>query len=103
MFFEVTGSSGQAALRGMFLPWQVVALTAAAVGLFRGDTQKEFALRFERLEPYVIPKRSLTGDAIERVDTRVLQVLYEIVTPAEPTTLFVGQQMDVFIDVAPQP
>ena len=33
LFFEVTGRSGQPALRGMFLPWQVVALTAAAVGL----------------------------------------------------------------------
>jgi len=76
---------------------------APAVGLFRGDTQREFALRFERLEPYVIPKRSLTGDAIERVDTRVLQVLYEIIAPAEPASLFVGQQMDVFIDVGPPP
>lgn len=64
---------------------------AQAVGLFRGDTEQEIALRFERLEPYVIPKRSLTGDAMERVDTRVLQVLSEIVAPAEPATLFVGQ------------
>jgi len=31
-----------------------------------------------RVEPFVLPKRSLTGDNTERVDTRVLQVLYEI-------------------------
>jgi hypothetical protein len=50
-----------------------------------------------RFEPLVVPKRSLTGDATERVDTRVLRVIYEVVgTPSVP--LFVGQQMDVFIE-----
>jgi hypothetical protein len=29
------------------------------------------ALSFVRFEPYVLPKRSLTGDTAERVDTRV--------------------------------
>jgi len=29
-----------------------------------------------RFEPYVVPKRSLTGDSTERVDTRVLQAIY---------------------------
>ena len=33
-------------------------------------------LHFVRVEPYVVPKRSLTGDSSERVDTRVLQVIY---------------------------
>ena len=33
-------------------------------------------LAFVRLEPFVLPKKSLTGDSAERVDTRVLQVLY---------------------------
>ncbi|MGE3779983.1 MAG: FtsX-like permease family protein, partial [Pirellulaceae bacterium] len=32
-FFEVTERTGQADLRGMFLPWQVVALTGGAVGI----------------------------------------------------------------------
>jgi putative ABC transport system permease protein len=30
-FFEVTERSGQADLRGMFIPWQIVAITATAV------------------------------------------------------------------------
>ena len=34
----------------------------------------------------------------ERVDTRVLQVIYAI--DGGSTTLFVGQQMDVFLDAA---
>ena len=29
-----------------------------------------------KVEPYIIPKKSLTGDNTERVDTRVLQVVY---------------------------
>jgi hypothetical protein len=43
----------------------------------------------------VIPKKSLTGDSTERVDTRVLQVIYRVEDDALP--LYVGQQMDVFI------
>ena len=44
----------------------------------------------------MIPKKSLSGDSTERVDTRVLQVIYRVEDPSLP--LFVGQQMDVFID-----
>jgi len=53
-------------------------------------------LRFVRVEPFVVPKRSLTGDSTERVDTRVLQVIYRVERGDLP--LFVGQQLDVFID-----
>ncbi len=71
---------------------------APARAMLKGQPKSNFALRFVRVEPFVIPKRSLTGDNTERVDTRVLQVIYEI----EPTghQLYVGQQMDVFIDAA---
>jgi hypothetical protein len=48
------------------------------------------------VEPFVVPKKSLTGDSTERVDTRVLQVIYRIDDKNVP--VFVGQQMDVFID-----
>src|SRR5215472_7779455 len=49
----------------------------------------------------VLPKKSLTGDSTERVDTRVLQVIYRIEENSFP--LFVGQQMDVFIDAGNDP
>ena len=52
-----------------------------------------------RVEPFVVPKKSLTGDTTERVDTRVLQVIYEF-DPAGRPPLFVGQQVEVFIDAA---
>jgi hypothetical protein len=47
----------------------------------------------------VVPKRSLTGDSTERVDTRVLQVIYRV--ERNDVALFIGQQLDVFIDGAP--
>lgn len=72
--------------------------TGAARAMLRGDPRQEFSLRFIRVEPYVIPKRSLTGDNTERVDTRVLQVIYAVVSPAN--RLYVGQQLDVFVSGA---
>jgi len=69
----------------------------AATGVLRGDGERQFPLKFVRLEPFVVPKKSLTGDNTERVDTRVLQVLYEVTSGAE--SLYVGQQMDVFIEI----
>ena len=69
---------------------------AAAVAQLRGIANVKVPLRFVRFEPMVIPKRSLTGDSIERVDTRVLQIVYAVEQGSAP--LFVGQQMDVFIE-----
>jgi multidrug resistance efflux pump len=61
----------------------------------RGNPRLVYPLRFERVEPYVLPKKSLTGDNTERVDTRVLQVIYALDATDKP--IYVGQQMDVFI------
>lgn len=72
-----------------------------AVAYLKGDTEKKLPLRFVRIEPFVIPKRSLTGDSAERVDTRVLQIIFELDRPEVP--LYVGQQVDVFIERAPTP
>lgn len=62
----------------------------------RGDAAHRLGLRFVRVEPYVAPKRSLTGDAAERIDTRVLRVVYALESP--PANVYVGQQVDVFIE-----
>lgn len=72
---------------------------AKAVASLRGNSGLKTDLSFVRVEPYVIPKKSLTGDSTERVDTRVLQVVYRIDGAAFP--LYIGQQMDVFIDAEP--
>ncbi len=70
--------------------------TASAVGALRGDATIRTPLSFVRFEPLVVPKRALTGDSAERVDTRVLQVIYRVDRADVP--LFIGQQLDVFID-----
>jgi len=67
----------------------------AALARLRGNPEISAALTFVRFEPYVLAKRSLTGDTTERVDTRVLQAIYEFAPSAFPA--FVGQQVDVFI------
>jgi HlyD family secretion protein len=72
---------------------------APARATLKGQATDFFPLKFVRIEPYVVPKKSLTGDNTERVDTRVLQVIYAI--DASGKRLFVGQQLDVFIDAAP--
>jgi hypothetical protein len=72
---------------------------APAQATLKGQPDASFPLRFMRIEPYVVPKKSLTGDNTERVDTRVLQVIYAI--DAGNRRLFVGQQLDVFIDASP--
>jgi len=72
-----------------------------AVAYLKGYTDKAIPLTFNRIEPYIVPKRSLTGDNRERVDTRVLQVIYGFEKPAFP--VYVGQQVDVFIERSPNP
>ena len=69
---------------------------ASAVANLRGNSSLKTTLTFVRFEPYVIPKKSLTGDNSERVDTRVLQIIFKF----DPQNLpvFVGQQMDVYIE-----
>jgi multidrug resistance efflux pump len=71
--------------------------TAAAEAQVRGNPEQNTRLSFVRFEPFVIPKSSLTGDTTERVDTRVLQVIYHV-DPGTPLRLFAGQQMDIFIE-----
>jgi len=68
----------------------------AAVAYLKGRTEQAIPLIFDRIEPYIVPKRSLTGANQERVDTRVLQVIYRFKKP--PFPVYVGQQVDVFID-----
>jgi multidrug efflux pump subunit AcrA (membrane-fusion protein) len=71
---------------------------APAVAQVRGNANLRAPVSFVRFEPLVVPKQSLTGASTERVDTRVLQAIYRIEKSDLP--LFVGQQMDVFIDAS---
>jgi len=70
--------------------------TSKAVAYLRGNRNFKADLMLAYVEPYVVPKKSLTGDSTERVDTRVLQALYSFERSQLP--VYVGQQMDVFIE-----
>ncbi len=77
--------------------WRVMP-TAPAVGFLQGNKSIRVDLAFVRFEPFVVPKRSLTGENTERVDTRVLQVIYRFDRREMP--IYVGQQMDVYIQAS---
>ncbi len=61
----------------------------------RGAADRQVEAEFVRAEPRVVPKRSLTNSAAERVDVRVLQVIYEL--PEADGLFRVGQQVDAYI------
>jgi multidrug efflux pump subunit AcrA (membrane-fusion protein) len=77
----------------------LVAPHRPGIAYLKGNTTQAIPLTFVRIEPYIVPKKSLTGDNSERVDTRVLQIIYRFERPAFP--IYAGQQVDVFIDRTP--
>jgi len=74
----------------------LVAPQASGVASLKSMADTKIPLTFVRIEPYVVPKKSLTGDNTERVDTRVLQIIYRFDRP--PFPVYAGQQVDVFIE-----
>lgn len=67
-----------------------------ATAFLQGNTKIAFPLEFVRVEPFLVSKQNITNDINEKVDTRVLQIIYRIKNEGHP--IFVGQQMDVFIE-----
>lgn len=72
-----------------------------ATAFVRGNSNIFFPLTFVRIEPYIIPKASFNGDTTQRIDTRVLQVLYAFEDPHP--SVYAGQMLDIFIESAPLP
>ncbi len=72
---------------------------AHAMAFMRGNPSLNTVLTHEWTEPFVVPKKSLTGGTTERVDTRVMQVVYSFQRAELP--VYVGQQMDVYIEAPP--
>jgi multidrug efflux pump subunit AcrA (membrane-fusion protein) len=73
---------------------------ATARGFLRGDGTQSASLAFVRAEPLARPKRFLSNAPGERVDTRVVEVVYRLEAGALPVA--VGQMLDVFIEAAPR-
>ncbi|MEL6709768.1 MAG: biotin/lipoyl-binding protein [Pseudomonadota bacterium] len=71
-----------------------VKIGAPAMVSPRGAADIRVEASFVRAEPQIVPKRQLTNSAAERVDVRVLQVIYAL---PETDQFRVGQQVDAFV------
>jgi HlyD family secretion protein len=69
---------------------------ARATAFVRGNARIHFSMEYDRIEPYIIPKTVFTGDSIERIDTRVLQVIYRFDKGDLP--IYPGQLLDIYIE-----
>lgn len=67
-----------------------------AIAFLQGNAQIQFPLNFVRIEPFFVAKQIVSNDISEKIDTRVLQVIYSF--KEGENRVFVGQQMDVFIE-----
>ncbi|MCE9618364.1 MAG: biotin/lipoyl-binding protein [Planctomycetes bacterium] len=67
-----------------------------AVAALRGGRVMEFPIEYVRTVPMVIPKRTLTGENSERIDTRVMEMIYRFTQDNPP--VLPGQLLDVYID-----
>ena len=77
-----------------------VALGAPAIVSPRGAAEIQVEATFVRAEPQVVPKRSLTNSAAERVDVRVLQLIYALPINAQPDAQS-GAQANAQADAQP--
>lgn len=73
--------------------------SARAVAYKRGNTMMEFPLKFLHIEPVMVPKKYLTNELNEKVDTQIFEILYRI--EKNDSHLFIGEQMDVYIYLEP--
>jgi len=70
--------------------------SSKAYASVRGNPEARVPITYVRTEPYVIPKKSLNGGVSERVDTRVMQIIYSVSPQAIQAVP--GQQVDVYIE-----
>ncbi|MEX2219155.1 MAG: HlyD family efflux transporter periplasmic adaptor subunit [Phycisphaerales bacterium] len=72
---------------------------ARGVARIRGQRAITAPLTMIRIEPLALPKTDLSGSTTERVDTRVVEVLFSVDAP-EGLPLYPGQLVDVYIDAS---
>ena len=70
--------------------------TNPAFAYLRSNRDINTKLKFIKIEPYAKSKSNIRGVGSELIDTRVVDVIYAIEEPLE--NLFIGQQLDVFIE-----
>jgi HlyD family secretion protein len=80
-----------------------IPLSGAAIGKLRGRTETALTLEFIRVEPSLQAKRTFLGHGTERVDTRVMEIIYRIAGPngilGPENRIRPGQSVDVMVDM----
>ncbi|MBS0645684.1 MAG: efflux RND transporter periplasmic adaptor subunit [Verrucomicrobia bacterium] len=72
---------------------------APGTAYLRGNRLLSTPLSYVRMQPYMTPKKTLSGDVNEMVDTRVLYLIYKIEDRDLP--LYPGQLLDVYLEAKP--
>lgn len=67
-----------------------------AIAFLQGNANISYELECVRVEPFLVDKQNLTNEITEKIDTRVLQIIYRIKPNGH--SVYPGQQMDVFIE-----
>jgi multidrug efflux pump subunit AcrA (membrane-fusion protein) len=78
----------------------LVGTSPRAVARTRGAAPVQVQLKLLRVEPYARPKTNLLGINTERVDTRVIDVVFE--AAEAKGAMYPGMAVDVFIEAAPR-
>lgn len=78
--------------------WRIIP-GRAGTAYVRGNSKIVIPLTFVYIEPYVVPKKSFTGDDEERIDTRVFQMVYAF--PKGTYPVHYGQLLDVYLEALP--
>ncbi len=71
-------------------------LTMVAKMFVRGANGASIPLEFVRIQPYVIPKIELSNQRTEKVDVRVLPIIFRF-KPPKGENIFPGELVDVYI------
>ncbi|NRB10242.1 MAG: biotin/lipoyl-binding protein [Rickettsiaceae bacterium] len=74
---------------------------AKTIAYLRSNKDIEIPLSFVQIEPYADSKQRIKGQGIELIDTRIIEIIYQIDNNSKQ--LFIGQQLDVFIESAHSP
>ncbi len=90
----------QAYLDEILVPRLPASSRIAATMFVRGAPRVSIPLKFVRIQPYVVPKIELSNQRTEKVDVRVLPILFRF-TPPKKLHLYPGELVDVYIAALP--
>lgn len=95
----ILGDLSQLSIRALIDEEDVALVTASAraQARTRGAVQVPIELKLRRIEPFARPKTTLSGTTTERVDTRVVEVVFDVVK-LPGITIVPGQVVDVFVE-----